>query len=183
MIILPQIYLLASKPALNRYRNCPHGNIPELFNLGSFLDIFFHKAVNCHVRYTHSLHTLDPKQFSIATPKKEIPAYLWIFDPIDGVDPSSKHIISYMYDGITSIKYIVEAEGCIIPDVKNVKNTRKGRQREVWGSKDTNHGIKRVRMLADDDYSTILNKNCTKMHMAQRECRLSYHSSCLIVIM
>ena len=58
-----------------------------------------------------------------------------------------------------------------------------GWQREFWGSKDTNHGGKRVQMLAEDDYGAILKKKCTKMHMAQRDCRSIYHSSCLIVIM
>ena len=84
-----------------------------------------------HVRYTHSLHKLDPKEFNIATPKKGTSAYPRIFDPIDGVAPSSKGIISDTYDVIKSIKYIVDAEGCIIPDVKTVKNTQNGRQREA----------------------------------------------------
>ena len=61
-------------------------------------------------------------------------------------------IISDRYDVITSIKYIVEVEGCIIPDVKNVKNTRKGRQREAWGIKDTNHEGNILRMLDEDEY-------------------------------
>ena len=82
-----------------------------------------------HVQYKKLLHRLDPKKFSIATTKKGASYYLRIFDPIDDVAPSIEHIISDTYDVLTSIKYIVEDEGCIIPDVKNVKNTRKGRQR------------------------------------------------------
>ena len=52
----------------------------------------------------------------------------------------------------------MEAEGCIIPDVNNVKNTWKGQQRGVWRIKDTNHGGNRVCMLDEDDYGAILRK-------------------------
>ena len=66
------------------------------------------------------------KRFGIGTPKKLTLAYLLIFDPIYGVAPSIERIISDTHDVLTSIKYSMEAEGCIIPDVKNVKNTREG---------------------------------------------------------
>ena len=56
----------------------------------------------------------------------------------------------------------MEAEGCIIPDVNNVKNTRKGRRREVWGSKDTNHGGKKVRVLAENNYGKNSKKTIHK---------------------
>ena len=95
-------------------------------------------------------------------PKKVTSAYLWIFDPIDGVAPSRKCIIYHTYDVLTSIKYIVEAEGCIVPDFNNVKNTRKGQQREAWKIKDTNHGGKRVRMLDEYNYGAILKKKLHK---------------------
>ena len=114
-----------------------------------------------HVRYTHPLHKFDPKRFSIAMPKKVTSTYLLIFDLIDDAAPSSKHIISDTYDVRTSIKYIAEPKGCTIPDVKNVKNSRKGRQREVWGCEETNHVLNRVRMLAEDDYGENSKK---KMH-------------------
>ena len=87
-----------------------------------------------------------------------------------------------MYDLLTSIKYIEEAEGCIIPDVKNVNKTWKRQRREYWGVKDTNHGGKRVLMLTDNDNGAISKKNCTNMHMAQRKCRSSYHSSYFLVM-
>ena len=86
--------------------------------------------MDCHVRYTNSLQKLDQEEFSTEMKKKGTPAYLQIFDPIDGVGPSIKRIISYTYDVLTSIKYNVDTKGFIIPDFKNVKNTRKGRQRE-----------------------------------------------------
>ena len=105
-----------------------------------------------HVRYTHSLHKLNPKRFIIETSDKGTSSYLHIFDTIDSVAPSSKYIISDTYDVLTKIKYIVEAKVCTIPDVDNVKKMQKGRQRVVWGSKDTNNGRNRVRMLAEYDY-------------------------------
>ena len=120
------------------------------------------------------MHKLYPKKFSIATPKKVTLAYLWIFNPIDGIATSSKRIISDTYDELTPVKNIVEAKGLIIPDVKNVKNMRKGRRREDWGGKDTNHGVNMVRMLAGDDYGAISKKKFTKMLMAQRKCSSSY---------
>ena len=137
-----------------------------------------HNTVDFHVRYTHLLHKLDLNKFSISTPKKGTSAYLQIFHPIDGVAPSSERITSDTYYVLIPIKYIVEAKGCIIPDVNNVKNKQKGRHSEDWGSKDTNNGVKRVQMLVEDDYSTILKeKNVTKMHMAQRKCSSIYHIS------
>ena len=56
----------------------------------------------------------------------------------------------------------MEAEGCIIPDVNNVKNTWKGQQRGVWRIKDTNHVGNRVRMLDEDDYGAISKKKLHK---------------------
>ena len=143
--------LFSINPVLKHYRSHPPGNIPELCNIDSCLNKDLHKAADFHVRYNHSLHKLYPKHFSIETSKKGTSAYLRMFDPMDGFYPSRKHIISDTYDVLTSIKYIVEDEGCIIPDVKNVKNTRKLRRREVWESKDTNNGGKRARMLAEDN--------------------------------
>ena len=103
-------------------------------------------------------------------------AYLRIFDPIDVVSPFKKMIKSDTYNVITSVKYIVEAKGCTIPYVNNLKNLRKGWQREVWGSKDTNHGGKRVRMLAEDDYGKNSKKKCTNMHS------LKFISSLIILL-
>ena len=162
MWVLPEMDLFASIPDLKDYRGNPLGNSPELFNFDYYPKTDFHKALCYHVRYTHSLHKFDSKRFSTSTPKKGTSAYPQIFDPIDIVDPSSKWIISDTYDVLTSIKYIVEAEGCIIPDVKNVKNTQNGRQREVWGGKGAFHGGKRVQMLAGDDYGAISEKKLHK---------------------
>ena len=39
---------------------------------------------------------------------------------------------------------------------------RKGRRREDWGGKDTNHGVNMVRMLAEDDYGAISKKKIHK---------------------
>ena len=150
--------IIASNPVLKWYRSRPTGNILELCNIDSCLNEDLHKAVECHVRYTHSLHKLYPKKFITITLKKGTSEYLRILDSIDGVATSRKWIISNMYDLLTSIKYIMESKGCIVPDVKNVKNTRKGRLREAWESKDTNHGRKRMRMLAKDDCGAVLKK-------------------------
>ena len=81
--------LFIGNPFLKRYRARPPGNIPELCNIDSYLNKDLHKAVDFHVRYTHSLHTLDPKKFSNATLKKRTSSYLCKFDPIDSIDPSS----------------------------------------------------------------------------------------------
>ena len=81
--------------------------------------------------------------------------------------------MTYLHQSI-----IMEAKCCIIPDFRNMKNMRKGRQKEVWGTKDTNHEENMVRMLYDDEYGAD-----TKMHMVQSKCRSSFHSSCLISMM
>ena len=123
--------LFASNPVLKLYRVCLPENSPELCNLDSCLNEDLHKAVDCHVRYTYSFHKLDPNVFSIATLKKGTLAYLIIFDPIDSVEPSSKLILSNRYDVLTSIKYIVDDEDCIIPDVKNVKTCGRGVEENI----------------------------------------------------
>ena len=87
MWILSEIDLFSSNPILKRYRSCPPGNSPELCNIDSCLNGDLHKAVDFHVMYTHSLHKLDKKMFSNATPTKGTSSYLRIFDPIDGVAP------------------------------------------------------------------------------------------------
>ena len=102
--------ILAISTALKFYRSCLPGNSPGHFNIYSCLNKHLHKAVDYHVRYTHSFHKFDPKRFSISTPQKGKPDYLWIFDPIDGVASSIQHIISDIYDVLTSIKYMVEAQ-------------------------------------------------------------------------
>ena len=76
---LPEIDLFATNPVLKRYRGRPPGNIPELCNSDSCSNEDLHKSVDYHVRYTHSLHKLDPKTCSIATPKKGTPSYLHFF--------------------------------------------------------------------------------------------------------
>ena len=82
---------------------------------------------------THSQHKLDPKKFSIATPKKGSSAYPRTFDTIGGVASSIEHIIYDTYDLLTSIKYIVEAEGCIIPDANNVIKIGRGIEGKLGG--------------------------------------------------
>ena len=96
-----------------------------------------------------------------------------IFDTIDGVAPSSKRIIYDTYDVLTSINHIVEAEGCIIPDVNHVKNTRTGRRRGVWGSKNINNGGNRVQMLVEDDYRANLKKKMYKDAYSAKEMQLN----------
>ena len=73
------------------------------------------------------------------------------------------------------MKYIVEAQVFIIPDVNNMENTLRGRQREAWGGKYINYRGKRVRMLAEDDYGAILKKKLHKdAHGAEeRQLKLS----------
>ena len=112
--------------------------------------------------HIHSINYIR-KRFSIATPKKGTSAYLWIFDTIDGVAPSIKKIIYDTYDLLASIKYTMEAEGCIIPDVNNVNKTWKKRRREAWGVKDSNHGEKRVLVLPKDN-----NYEISREKIAQR---------------
>ena len=65
MWILPEMGLFSSNPILKHYRSHPPGNSPELYNIDSCLNEDLHKAVDFCVRYTHSLHKLDPKTFSI----------------------------------------------------------------------------------------------------------------------
>ena len=76
MWILPEMDLFASDPILKRCGGRPPGNIPKLCNIDFCINEYLHMAVAFHVRYTHSLHKLDPNFSSIATQKKETSAYL-----------------------------------------------------------------------------------------------------------
>ena len=53
MWILPEMDLFSRNPVLKRYISCPPENVPELFDLDSSLNEDLHKAVGCHVSYTH----------------------------------------------------------------------------------------------------------------------------------
>ena len=101
MWILPEMDIFSRNHFFKLYRGCQPDNIPELCKLYSCLNRDLQKAVDFHVRYTHSLHKLDPKRFSITTPKKGTLAYLSMFDQIAGVAPSSKRIIYETYNVIT----------------------------------------------------------------------------------
>ena len=111
MWILPEIDIFASDPVLKRYRGRPPGNSPELCNIDSCIKKKLQREVDFHVRYTHSFHKLYLKKFSIETPKKRTSKYLQIVDPIYGVNPLIKCIISDTYDILTKIMYIMEAKG------------------------------------------------------------------------
>ena len=99
MRVLPEIDPFSSNPVLKRYRGRAPGNSPELFNIDSCLHEYFHKAVDYHIRYTHSLHKLYPICLSTATPKKGTSAYLRIFDTIDVVVPSSAGVSNCVFLG------------------------------------------------------------------------------------
>ena len=77
----------------------------------------------------------------------------------------------------------MEAEGCIIPDVINVKNPKKGRRRGVWGSKNINNGGNRVQMLVEDDYRANLKKKMYKDAYSAKEMQLNLSQQILIVMM
>ena len=126
MWILPEIDLFVRKPFLKQCKGCPPRNIPEICNIYSCLNKDLHKAVDFHFWYTYSLHKLYPKGLSIWNPKKVTSAYFWIFGIIYNVTPSNEWIISDTYGVLTSIKYIMEAKGCIILNVNNMKLTVRG---------------------------------------------------------
>ena len=71
MWILTEIDLFASDPGLKCYICRPPGNSPELFNIYSCPNKYFHKAVDYHVRYTHSLHKFYPKNLVLQLQRKE----------------------------------------------------------------------------------------------------------------
>ena len=54
MWILPEMDIFTINPVLKLYRSCPPGNIPEICNLDYCINKDLQKAVDFHVRYTHS---------------------------------------------------------------------------------------------------------------------------------
>ena len=83
----------------------------------------------------------------MATPKKATQDHLTLFDPKDGIIPSSERIMQDTLQVKNAIREIVRKKGTVIDDMNN----QKGKRREVRG-KSSNHGRERKRKQIENDY-------------------------------
>ena len=148
MWILPEQNLFQNDK-LKAYRGRPAGNSPELCNLDSNLNEDVHKAVSLLVDNGNFLANDDPNKYTMSTPKEGTRTYVRVFDPENGIAPSSARIIHDTEGVLRAIPRIVEAEGCVVDDINN----RAGRRRAMIGkTRSSRWGGARKRKQAPTDY-------------------------------
>ena len=114
------------------YKGRPVGDQPELMPLDASLNWDIDCSLDMHVLLTSHLERDHPMKFRKDTPKRISEAIHKIYDPINGVAPSSKRIVEDVKRVLTSIKAIVEAGGKVVPGLVN----RNGhRRKETAGRK------------------------------------------------
>ena len=81
-------------------------------------------------------------QFSRATPKAHMQAYLRIMDPEKGVSPTPQQIVHDMKRAFTDhLRAIYDAKGTVVPNLGNVrygrraKDARRGMEKKSGGSR------------------------------------------------
>lgn len=116
------------------------GNSPELMPMDTSLNKDLDDAVNRHTCLTQGMSNIDPKKFSMRTPKKAADAYKrlfypqWtdadgtteaLFDPDTEGAPSSKRIVQDINKVVgPTLDAIIEAKGALVPNLGNRKGVR-----------------------------------------------------------
>ena len=123
-----------------RYAGRMVGNSPELNPLDNsgFRDLRCSIALN--VAATWHLPKNNNLKFSLATPAEITRTFLRIWDPANGVAPSSRRILEDVKKVLFSLRKIVEAKGHIVPGLVNRNGHRKPRSQSGYklpGKKDT----------------------------------------------
>ena len=107
------------------YKGRPGGDQPELMPLDASLNWDIDCSLNMHVLLTSHLERDHPMKFRKDTPKQISKGILKIYDPLNGVAPSSKRIIEDVKRVLTSLTAIVEAGGKVVPGIVNRNGHRK----------------------------------------------------------
>ena len=123
----------------HHYKNRPVGDQPELMPLDASLNWDIDCSLNMHVMMTWHLKQEDPLKFSKATPKEISKGILKIYDPKNGVAPTSKRIIQDVKRVLTSLETIVEAGGKVVEGLvnRNGHRRRKSKGRKYYPKKAT----------------------------------------------
>ena len=111
-----------------RYSGRFVGNSPELNPLDNSTFRDLRTTLNLNVAATWHLEKTDNLKFSLATPKEVTRAFLRIWDPANGVAPSSRRILEDVKKVLTSVSSIVEAKGKIVPGLVNCNGHRTPRK-------------------------------------------------------
>ena len=94
-----------------RYKGRPVGDCPELMLIDNSLFCDIKCSADLHVTLTCMLPLDDPRQFSKATPKEITQMMERIWDPVDGVAPTSSRIIQDVQRIKVNAMLVVEAHG------------------------------------------------------------------------
>ena len=98
-------------------------------------------AIALNVAATWSLEKNDKLKFSLATLKEVTRSFLRIWNPANGIAPSSRRILEDVKRVLKSLSTIVEAKGKIVPGLVNRNGHRNPQKRvltrKIQGKKDT----------------------------------------------
>jgi hypothetical protein len=142
--ILPEQMLLHDIPGLSAYRDRPIGNSPENMPWDNSLNQDLHMGVNRHCSITQEMSEDDPRKFSLSSPARGLHAYRRVLEGC----PSSERILKDCERVLTSLEVVRKKNGILCPELGS---TNKGKRREMSAG-GNNHGGKRIRKQALDDY-------------------------------
>ena len=86
----------------------------------------------------------DPRLFSLSTPKEGVSAYKRVFDPKDGVAPTSKRIVQDIHKVVNALAVIHREKGVFVPGLAGGR-TPGHRHTKTTEKTSNNHIGKRVR--------------------------------------
>jgi hypothetical protein len=123
----------------------PVGNSPELMPLDNCLNKDVHEHVQTHIMMSLACEVnRDCKEaFSLSCPKRGRSAYLRIWDPVNGVGPSSKRIIQDTKKVVDAMRIIKDAKGAFVDGLAQ----RPGKRHIVSSIPSNIRGGKRVKKI------------------------------------
>ena len=107
------------------YGGRPVGNCPEIMPQDNSLFCDFRCSFDTHVTLTCLLPKYDIRRFSKAAPRLIQSAVKRLWDPDDGVAPSSKRIVQDILRLAENLQIIVENYGAVVPGVADRNGHRK----------------------------------------------------------
>ncbi len=102
-----------------KFRDQPIGNLPEMIPLDNCLNTDLHEHIATHIMMSLSsgANRNDNRLFSLTTPKCGRSAYLRIWDPENGVGPSTKRIVQDIRKVVDAMVLIHKHKGAFVPDI------------------------------------------------------------------
>ncbi len=130
-----------------RYANRMVGNSPEMNPLdnSNFRDV--RTAIALNVAATWHLEKKDPLKFSLSTPNEVTRTFKRIWDPKNGVSPTSRRILEDVKRVLVSLQQITTAKGKIVPGIVNRNGYRAPRSKSLSCKM---HGSKKKQKSLED---------------------------------